>query len=130
MGPALKPVIWVATSREDLRAFPDEVQRSMGYALYVAQVGRKHPDAKPLKGFGGAGVLEVVEDFDGNAYRAVYTVKLAGAVYALHAFQKKSTKGAKTSPADIEKVRARYRLAVEIHARRQIEAQEIADDED
>jgi phage-related protein len=126
----LKPVIWVATSREDLRAFPDEVQRSMGYALYVAQVGRKHPDAKPLKGFGGAGVLEVVEDFDGNAYRAVYAVKLAGAVYALHAFQKKSTKGSKTSPADIEKVRARYRLAVEIHATRQIEAEEIADEED
>lgn len=87
----------------------------MGFALYLAQRGGKHPDAKPLKGFGGAGVLEVVEDFDGNAYRAVYTVKLAGVVYALHAFQKKSKKGGKTAPADIEKVRTRLKMALELH---------------
>ncbi len=119
----IKPLVWVSSSREDLKRFPSEVQRSMGYALYLAQAGKKHPDGKPLKGFGGAGVVEVVEDFDGNAYRAVYTVKLAGVVYALHAFQKKSTKGAKTSPAEIAKVRARLKLAVEIHAQRRIEAE-------
>ncbi len=113
----LKPLVWVATSLEDVKTFPDEVQRVMGYALYLAQVGQKHPDAKPLKGFRGAGVLEVVEDFGGNAYRTVYTVKLANVVYVLHAFQKKSKKGIKTSQADMDKVRARLKLAVEIHAR-------------
>ncbi len=117
MASELKPLVWVATSLEDLKAFPDEVQRIMGYALYLAQVGQKHPDAKPLKGFRGASVLEVVEDFEGNAYRAVYTVKLANVVYVLHAFQKKSKKGIKTSQADMDKVRARFKLAVEIHAR-------------
>lgn len=115
MEAELKPVVWVATSREDLKGFPDEVKRIMGYALYLAQIGRKHPDARPLKGFGGAGVLEVVEDFEGNAYRAVYTVKLADVVYVLHAFQKKSKRGIKTSRPDIDKVRARLNLAAEIH---------------
>lgn len=122
----LKPLVWVATSWEDLKGFPDEVQRSMGYALYLAQAGKKHVDAKPLKGFGGAGVLEVVDDCDGNAYRAVYTVKLAGVVYALHAFQKKSKKGIKTSRADIDKVKARLKLAVEIHT--EAERKENADE--
>ncbi len=124
----IKPLVWVATSWEDLKGFPDEVRRSMGYALYLAQAGKKHLDAKPLKGFGGAGVLEVVEDFDGNAYRAVYTVKLASVVYALHAFQKKSKKGIKTSSADIDKVKARLKLAVEIHAQQQAEQKENADE--
>jgi len=91
------------------------VRRIIGYALYLAQLGQKHIDSKPLKGFGGAGVLEVVEDFDGNAYRAVYTVKLAGVVYVLHAFQKKSKKGSKTPQTEIEKVRARLKLAEELH---------------
>jgi phage-related protein len=110
-----RPLLWVATSLDDLKAFPDEVRRTMGYALYLAQAGRKHPDAKPLRGFGGAGVLEMVESFDGNTYRAVYTVKLAGVVYVLHAFQKKSRKGIKTAQADIENVRARLKMAEEIH---------------
>lgn len=130
MDAPLKPLIWIATCWDDLREFPDEVQRSMGYALYLAQVGKKHLDAKPLKGFGGAGVLEIVEDFEGNAYRAVYTVKLAGVVYALHAFQKKSRKGIETSPADIDKVKARLRMALEIHAQRQGEAKEDADEKE
>ena len=124
MDASLKPLVWVATSRDDLKDFPDEVRRGMGYALYLAQVGRKHADAKPLKGFGGAGVLEVVEDFDGNAYRAVYTVKLAGAVYVLHAFQKKSRKGIKTPQADLDRIRARLKMAEEIHAQREAEAGE------
>lgn len=121
---SLKPLVWVATSREDLKDFPDEVQRSMGYALYLAQAGRKHLDAKPLKGFGGAGVLEVVDDFDGNAFRAVYTIKLAGVVYVLHAFQKKSKRGVKTSSADIDKVKARLKEAMENHANWVAEARE------
>lgn len=87
----------------------------MGYALYLAQIGWKHPDATPLKGFGGAGMLEVVEAFEGNAYRVVYVVKLAGIVYVLHAFQKKSKRGVKTSRTDIDKVRTRLKLAMEIH---------------
>src|SRR5574342_403503 len=90
MPPSPKPLVWVGSCKEDLRAFPEEVRRVMGYALYLAQVGGKHPDAKPLRGFASAGVLEVVDDFDGDTYRAVYTVKLRGVVYALHAFQKKS----------------------------------------
>jgi phage-related protein len=119
-----KPLIWIGTALEDLKGFPEDVKQSMGYALHQAQTGGKHPDAKPLKGFGGAGVLEVVDDFDGNTYRAVYTVKLAGFVYALHAFQKKSRKGAKTGLTDIEKVKSRLKLAEEDHAERMAAAEE------
>jgi len=93
--------------------FPDEVKRVMGFALRRAQDGGKHVDAKPLKGFGGAGVLEVVEDHDGNAYRAVYTVKFAEVVYVLHAFQKKSTKGIGTPQREIELIRERLKRAEE-----------------
>jgi len=118
MVPPVKPLIWIGSSREDLKTFPEEVRLAMGYALYLAQTGGKHPDAKPLKGFGGAGVLEVVEDFKGNAYRAMYTLKLEGAVYVLHAFQKKSRKGIQTSQADIELVKRRLSRAAEIHGER------------
>ena len=76
MRPELKTLLWIGSCREDLKSFPEDVRRVMGYALYLAQTGGKHPDAKPLRGFGGAGVLEVVDDFDGDTYRAVYTVKL------------------------------------------------------
>ena len=106
----------VGSCREDLKSFPEDVRLVMGYALYLAQVGSKHPDAKPLRGFGGAGVLEVVDDFDGDTYRAVYTVKLQGVVFVLHAFQKKSRKGKKTPQQDLELVRRRLRRAEEIHA--------------
>ncbi len=106
-----KPIFWVASSRKDVRAFPKGVRQTVGQALFDAQTGGKHPDAKPLKGFKGAGVLEVVEDDDGSAYRAVYTVKFAGVVYVLHAFQKKSKRGIKTPPEEIEKVKARLKLA-------------------
>ncbi|MBD2388200.1 type II toxin-antitoxin system RelE/ParE family toxin [Cylindrospermum sp. FACHB-282] len=112
----LKLVEWVGSSLEDLREFPGEVQQVMGYALYVAQCGEKHPSAKPLKGFKGAGVLEVVEDFDGNTYRSVYTVKLAGVVYVLHAFQKKSKRGIATPKQDIELIEARLKRAREHYA--------------
>jgi phage-related protein len=91
--PRVKPVRWVGSSRDDLRKFPEDVKDEVGFALFTAQLGGKHPAAKPMKGFGSAGVIEIVEDHDGDTYRAVYTVKLAGTVYVLHAFQKKSTRG-------------------------------------
>lgn len=77
----------------------------MGYALYLAQEGGKHPDAKPLKGFAGAGVLEVADDYDGDTYRAIYTLTRPGAVYVLHAFQKKSTRGIATPRREVELIR-------------------------
>jgi phage-related protein len=113
-----KPLRWVGSSKKDLRRFPDEVQRVTGYALWLAQLGVKHTDAKPLAGFGGAGVLEVVEDYDGDTYRAVYTVRLAGAVYVLHAFQKKSRPGIATPAHEMDLVRARLKQAEQIHARK------------
>ncbi|MEA2831067.1 MAG: hypothetical protein QOF22_1815 [Bradyrhizobium sp.] len=106
-----KPVEWVGSSYKDFREFPDPVQDAMGFALYLAQLGEMSADAKPLKGFGGAGIVEIVEDHDGNAYRAVYTVKFAGAIYVLHAFQKKSRKGIKTPQDDIELIKRRLRVA-------------------
>ena len=111
----LKPVEWISSSLKDLRAFPDDVRDVMGFALYLAQIGDKHDAAKPLKGFGGAGVLEVVEDHDGDTFRAVYTVRFATAVYVLHAFQKKSKTGIKTPQADIELVRKRLKVAEQRH---------------
>jgi phage-related protein len=88
----------------------------MGFALWQAQRGGKHADAKVLKGFGGGGVLEVVEDHEGSTYRAVYTVKFSGAVYVLHAFQKKSKKGIKTPQREIELIRKRLKTAEEHYA--------------
>jgi len=111
-----KPVFWVASSRRDLKKFPKCVRQTVGQALFDAQTGGKHPDAKPLKGFQGAGVLEVVEDDDGSTYRAVYTVKFAGTVYVLHAFQKKSKSGRKTPTEEIQKVKARLKEAEKHHA--------------
>jgi phage-related protein/predicted XRE-type DNA-binding protein len=87
------PLEFMGTSREDLSEFPDEVKYCIGFALRTAQKGGKHSDAKPLKGFKGAGVLEIVSDFDGNTFRAVYTVRIKGVIYVLHAFQKKIQKG-------------------------------------
>lgn len=111
-----KPVFWAASSRKDLRGFPKVVRQKVGQALLAAQIGLKHSDAKPLKGFGGAGVLEIVEYDDGNTYRAVYTVKLADVVYVLHVFQKKSKSGRKTPPGDIEKIEKRLKDAEKDHA--------------
>ncbi len=105
------PVEWVGSSYKDFRSFPDLVQDSMGFALYMAQIGRMHGSAKPLKGFGGAGVVEVVDDHQGDTYRAVYTVKFDSAVYVLHAFQKKSKKGIKTPQEEIELIKRRLKAA-------------------
>lgn len=111
-----KPVFWEGSSRKDLRKFPKAVRQTVGQALFDAQTGGKHPDAKPLHGFGGAGVLEVVEDDDGNTYRAVYTVKFVGVIYVRHAFQKKSKSGVKTPAQEIDRIRSRLKEAQKHHA--------------
>ena len=108
--PGEKPLFWVGSSKDDLMEFPGAVQDEIGSALSVAQFGGKHPKAKPWKGE-GPGVLEVVEDFRSDTYRAVYTVRFQGAVYVLHAFQKKSPHGIKTAQTDVELVGSRLRLA-------------------
>ena len=110
---ARKPIEFVGSSLRDLRSFPDDVKHDIGVALSWAQYGDKHADAKPLKGIKGAGVLEVVERFDGNTYRAVYTVKFQGMVYVLHAFQKKSKKGISTPKPDMDLIESRLKDARE-----------------
>lgn len=112
----LKPLYWIGTCLDDLKAFPDEVKDGVGYALHQAQTGGKSKGAKPLKGFKGSGVLEVVENHDGDTYRAVYTVRFGEVVYALHAFQKKSKKGIATPKAEIDMIKRRLKLAEEDYA--------------
>lgn len=105
-----KPLHWVGSAKKDYQEFPSEVQSDMGYALGLAQLGAKHPHAKPWKSE-GPGVLEIVEDHRGDTYRAVYTVRFAGAVYVLHAFQKKSKSGIKTPPEDVKLIAQRLKRA-------------------
>lgn len=107
----MKPLRWVGSSYDDLLALPEEVRREVGFALFVAQNGEKADNAKPLKGFGGGGVLEVVENYDGDTYRAVYAVRFASAVYVLHAFQKKSKAGIKTPKKELDLIEARLKAA-------------------
>jgi phage-related protein len=118
--PYYKPVIWVGSSREDLRGFPEPVQDHMGYALWVAQRGGKHRDAKALTGFGGAGVVEIVKDYRGDTFRSVYTLRYAGAVYVLHAFQKKSKAGRETPRRVMELISQRLRAAHHIAKEREL----------
>lgn len=106
-------VHFVGTSKKDLRALPKGAKAVFGYAILLAENGLKHPDAKPLAGFGGAGILEVVEDLDGDTYRAVYIVKFGRAVYVLHAFKKKSKVGSKTPPRDMGLIVKRFKEAEE-----------------
>lgn len=108
---ALKPLEWIGSSKKDLRSFPVEVRERIGFALYEAQLGDKPDNAKPLKGYHGASVLEVVEDHDSDTYRAVYTVRFAGIVYVLHAFQKKSKHGISTPQRELDLVKQRLREA-------------------
>src|SRR3954462_8546632 len=112
--PAPKPVIWIGSSRRDFRALPEEIKSRMGYAVYVAQLGGKHRDAKPLKGFGGAGVVDIVADHQGDTFRAVYTVRFAAAVYVLHVLQKKA-----------KKVRATPKFEMNLNAQRLRQAEHI-----
>jgi phage-related protein len=108
----MRDLEWIGSSLADLKRFPYQVMSDVGYALYFAQCGTKHESAKPLKGFGGAGVLEIVESFEGNAYRAVYTVRLKHAVYVLHCFQKKSHRGGRVPKLEQELVESRLRDAM------------------
>jgi phage-related protein len=108
---SLKPLYWVGSSKRDLLSLPEPVVDLFGFALCLAQDGRKHEQAKPLRGFGSAGVLEVVEDWDRSTYRAVYTVRFEGVVFALHIFQKKSKRGAATPKADIDLIHQRLKAA-------------------
>lgn len=113
---SIKPVVWIGSSRSDLASFPEDVKDAIGYALYIAQCGGKHTSAKPLKGFGGAGILEVVEDHAGDTYRAVYTVRFIDCIYVLHAFQKKSKTGITTPKREIEPIRSRLKRAEQEYA--------------
>ena len=108
-----KPVVWLGDTLRWLKTFPSGVQDEVGYALYLAQRGEKHVSAKPLKGL-GAGVLEIVSDHRGDTFRAVYTVRVGERVFVLHAFQKKSKRGIATPQADIDLIKRRLKLAVEI----------------
>ncbi|MGB9369639.1 MAG: type II toxin-antitoxin system RelE/ParE family toxin [Xanthobacteraceae bacterium] len=112
-----KPLNWVGSSKRDLLTFPAPVIDEIGNALGVAQFGGKHPKAKAWKGQ-GSGVFEVVEDFDGDTFRAVYTVQFRKAIYVLHAFQKKSPKGIRTARTDIELIARRLKIAKEDYAAR------------
>ncbi len=111
---AIKPAVFVGSSRRDLQAFPSAVRREIGQALFEAQLGDYPARAKPLKGF-GSGVLEIRDNYDGDTYRAVYTVRFEGALYVLHAFQKKSTAGIATPQRHLDLVRQRLRQAEAIH---------------
>jgi len=109
----MKPGHFLGNTKTVLRGFPEEVKDRVGYALYEAQRGKKTANTKPLKGFHGASVLEVVEDYDGLTYRAVYTIRFSNAVYVLHTFHKKSKKGIATTKHDVELVTSRLKLAEE-----------------
>jgi phage-related protein len=112
-APPDKPLFWVGSSLKDLRELPEEVKDEVGFALYQVQRGLTPRAAKALRGFGGASVLEIVEDFRTDTYRAVYTVQFADAVYVLHVFQKKSKRGAETPQSEIELIKSRLKLAKE-----------------
>jgi len=106
----LRPLRWIASSRRDFGEFPTPVQESFGFELLLAQGGQHLPSAKPLMGF-GSGVVELVDDFDGDAYRAVYTVRFESAVYVLHAFKKKSKRGIATPKIELDMIERRLRAA-------------------
>ena len=109
----------MGSSRRDLRGFPAAVRRDIGQALYAAQQGETDPAAKPLKGFGGRSVLEIVADHEGDTWRAVYTIRFQKAVYVLHAFQKKSKKGIATPRTEMDLIRRRLAEAERLHGERQ-----------
>ncbi len=109
--PNLKPLEWLGNTRRTVLGFPKPVRQIVGQALYAAQVGDKHQDTRPLKGFGGASVVEIVSNYDGNTFRAVYTVRFHGVVYTLHAFQKKSKSGIKTPKKELDLIKHRLREA-------------------
>ncbi|MGD0466202.1 MAG: type II toxin-antitoxin system RelE/ParE family toxin [Gammaproteobacteria bacterium] len=113
MRETIKKVIWVGDSIKQLKKFPIKVQRNIGYALYFAQRGELHPNAKPIKGF-GSGIFEIVENFNSDTYRTVYAVQLAHGLYVLHAFQKKSKQGIKTPQKELDLIKDRLKRAKEL----------------
>ncbi len=115
----MKELVWIGSSREDLKGFPKEVREEMGHALRVAQRGGKHVTVRPLKGYQHAGVLEIVENFEGDTYRGVYTVRFRDAVYVLHCFQKKSKRGIETPKREMDLIRVRLRRAEEEYRQRE-----------
>src|SRR5580704_19703373 len=119
MADRVRPVVWFGSSQRDLRAMPQQVRRDIGQALYAAQQGMTDPAAKPLKGFGGARVMEIVERYRTDAYRAVYTAHFQDAVYVLHVFQKKSKSGIATPKQEIELIRRRLAEAERHYRERQ-----------
>jgi len=119
MNGSERSVVWVGSSRRDLRGFPREVRRELGQALYAAQQGETDPSAKPLRGFGGGSVLEIVVDQQGGTWRAVYTVRYREAIYVLHAFQKKSKRGIATPKKDIDLIRRRLAEAERLHGEKE-----------
>ena len=114
---SIRPLLWVASSKRDYRDFPPRVQDNLGFELFLAQTGQHPPSAKPLQGMAG-GTLELIEDFDGDTYRAVYTVRFAEAVYVLHAFKKKAKRGIKTPKLELDLIKSRLRDAQFDHAER------------
>jgi phage-related protein len=113
--PVAKPLVWMGDSLEAVRDFPPPVKDEIGFALYQAQIGNKHVNAKPMKGL-GPGIFEIISDYRSDTFRAVYMVKLGNKVYILHAFQKKSKSGIATPRPDIERIRQRLKRAVELHS--------------
>ena len=108
----IKQIVWVGSSHADLKKFPSEVQDEMGYALYVAQIGDKHPKAKPLKGF--SGVVEIRSNYASDTYRAVYATKIGDVIYVLHCFQKKSKRGIATPKREIDRIKRRLKRAQDL----------------
>jgi phage-related protein len=116
--PKPKPVVWMGSSRIDLKTFPEDVQAHVGYALYAAQCGEEYATVKALKGFGGRSVLEIVAPHESDTYRAVYTVRFKDVIYVLHAFQKKSKRGVATPKPDMDLIRRRLADATRLHEQR------------
>ncbi len=114
-----RPTVWLGSTRKDVRSFPRPVRRDIGMALYAAQNDELDPAARPMKGFGGSSVVEIVSDFRGDTWRAVYTVRFAEAVYVLHTFQKKSKRGIATPRQDLDLIRRRLAEAERLHRERQ-----------
>jgi phage-related protein len=117
MSQELKPLYFVGSARDDVRAFPEEVRDAIGFAFHLAQTREMHLHARPLQGYGVAGVLEIVESHDGNAYRTVYTDRFEHAIYVLHAFQKKSRRGIVTPRQELDLISSRLRQAEEHHTK-------------
>jgi phage-related protein len=111
---SVKPLIWMGSSKKDLVALPAAVIHVFGYALFLAQSGKRHEHTKVLSGFGDASVLEVIESGAGSTYRAVYTVRFETAVFVLHVFQKKSKSGAATPKPDMDLIHERLKRASEL----------------